>query len=486
MRFVKSAVALAAAGLASLASAQSDGVLREAVRQAIGTNPEVTARLNAYLAGSDAVAVAGAALRPRVAIEGRLARTDDRITTRSPQNEQLDQTGLALTLNQLLWDGRATARDVTRSERERAVRWHELADATEQTTLEVARAYVDVQRYRALVSLAEENYVQHRYAEARLQARVTAGVSRGVDLEQAAARVALAEANLTTELANLHDVSARYQRLVGSPPPGALPTVSLPSGALPGSAGEALALALRDNAAITAAVENLRAVRASAQARRGAYHPRVEARVRSGLGRNYDGIPDQKRDTTAELVMSWNLYNGGADQARIQEGANLLNQAADLRDKTCRDVRQSTEIAFSDIRKLTELQAALERNTLSIEKARNAYRQQFDIGDRTLLDLLNAENEVYTARRALANAGFDLSLARMRTLAATQQLGATLGAVVPVPAPPAAEDASPADLPGRCPVEVVQLTPSSLQSLDARANELIKSAPPLITPPRKP
>ncbi|MDH4052983.1 MAG: TolC family outer membrane protein, partial [Rubrivivax sp.] len=375
--------------------AQSDAVLKEAVRQAVGSNPEVTERLNAYLAGSDAVDAVSGRLRPRIDLEGQVGRTNDRITTRSPENGTLNQTGLALTLNQLLWDGRATTRDIARTERERAVRWFELADATELTTLEVARAYVDVKRYRKLVELAEDNYVEHRYSQTRVQQRVGAGVDRGVDLEQAAARVALAEANLLTEEANLHDVSARYQRLVGTPPPAALPDVTVPPDVLPATGIEALTLALRDNAAITATVENLRAARAAAQVREAAYQPRVEARLRSGQGQNFDGVIDQSRDTTAELVMIWNLYNGGTDQARIREGANLLNRAADLRDKACRDVRQSTAIAFSDIRKLIDLQSALDKNTLAIEKAREAYRQQFDIGKRTLLDLLNSENELY-------------------------------------------------------------------------------------------
>jgi hypothetical protein len=55
-----------------------------------------------------------------------------------------------------------------------------------------------------------------------------------------------------------------------------------------------------------------------------------------------------------------------------------------------------------------------------------------------------------------------------------------------VPAPPAADDAGPADLPTRCPIEVVQLAPVSLQALDAQARELLRSAPPLVVPPKRP
>ena len=96
-------------------------------------------------------------------------------------------------------------------------------EATEQTVLEAARAHYDVQRFRRLVQLAEDNYVQHRYAFLQIQSRVKAGVGRGVDLEQAGARLALAESNLATEQANLHDVTVRYQRIVGELPPAKLP-----------------------------------------------------------------------------------------------------------------------------------------------------------------------------------------------------------------------------------------------------------------------
>ncbi len=180
----------------------------------------------------------------------------------------------------------------------------------------------------------------------------------------------------------------------------------LPGAALPSSVGEAMTLALRDNAAVSAGIENLRAVRSGVSLARSAYQPIVEARVRAGGGRNVDGVLDQKRDVTGEIVMSWNLFNGGGDVARVRQGADLVNQAADLRDLACRDVRQIASIAYNDTSNYAEQIAALERNVVSIEKARDAYRQQFDIGQRSLLDLLNSENELYTAPRAADAARF--------------------------------------------------------------------------------
>jgi adhesin transport system outer membrane protein len=122
---------------------------------------------------------------------------------------------------------------------------------------------------------------------------------------------------------------------------------------------------------------------------------------------------------------------------------------------------------------------ALDRNVLAIEKARDAYRQQFDIGQRSLLDLLNAENEVYTAKRAYANAEADLLVAQARSLAASQRLTTQLGLArldggMAPPSGWSSED----DAPTRCPALLADAYGTvSRSELDARAQRLVQAAP---------
>jgi len=396
--------------------------LRETTQKALTSNPEVTARLNAFRAAEEDVAATRGGFLPRVDLSAEGGKTRDRISSRSPQDLSLSTTGLAISATQLLWDGLSTHNQVQQFDHVRLSRYFEFLNASELMALEAVNAYLDVSRSRALVKLAEDNYVQHRQVVEQIQSRVKAGVSRGVDLEQSAARLALAESNLSNETSNLHDITERYQRVVGSQPPAVL---SLPQGldnGLPGNASAMLDTAIRRNTAIAAAVENYRAAQSQS-----AYQPKVQAQIRAGAGHNFDGVQDQKRDTSATLSLNWNLFNGGSDRARVRQAAALLSQAADQRDKVCRDTRQTAAIAFNDSRKLLEQISALDRNALATEKARDAYRQQFDIGQRSLLDVLNAENELFTARRSLANARHDLLLAQARSHAASSNLVRTLG-----------------------------------------------------------
>ena len=474
MKFGLSALTLACMAASAQTQNTSPSGLSAAVQKAITNNPEVTARLNALRAASNEQDVAKGGYLPSLDLSANVGRDSSRITSRSPESQSLNRNGVALTATQVLWDGQSTRKEVDRLGHARLTRYFEFMSASEDTALEASRAYLDVQRYRKLVELAEDNYVQHKYAHNQLQSKVKAGVGRGVDSEQANARLSLADSNLTTEVANLHDVSARYLRVVGDAPQAGLPAVANMNKGIQPRNADAVNQALARNASISAAVENLRSVQSQASERDSAFQPKVQARVRSGVGKNFDGIANEKRDTTAELLLNWNLYNGGSDRARVRQFADLVNQAADQRDKACRDTRQTMAIAHNDIKKLQDQLASLDRNVIAIEKTRDAYRQQFDIGQRSLLDLLNAENELYTAKRSYANAEYDLQLAYVRTQAARNTLLSTLGLTQSDDgtSEQTKDWTAESDAAQRCPVTPLEVSSTSRDELDARARKL--------------
>ena len=126
--------------------------------------------------------------------------------------------------------------------------------------------------------------------------------------------------------------------------------------------------------------------------------------------------------------MNFNLFNGFSDKNAIKQTAEKLNNSKDLRDKACVDTRQLVVIAYNDIQQLKEQEKYRTEHKNSIENAREAYRKQFDIGQRTLLDLLDTENEYFQARRALANVEYDIQTAYARTYAGQGELLNKIGA----------------------------------------------------------
>lgn len=449
--------------------------LKDTAQKAVVSNPEVLQKWHAYLAAASERGVAFGGYLPRLDLSVQASRVNqDDPLFKKDYNQRLT----TLQLTQMIYDGFATRDEVRRLDHAQTVRLFELINASEVATLEVTRAYLDVLRYRKLVQLAEDNYVRHRATQEQMEKKVQAGVGRRVDLELVAGRLALAESNLLTETANLHDVSARYQRLVGEVPP---KEMSQPAGLGAGLTKDPAQLlkAVQDrNPAIRAAVENVRAAQAAVGARRSAYQPRVDLRLRQDRGTDLNGYDGSTNNRTAEVVLNWNLFNGLSDRARVRQYVDQLDMAKDVRDKACRDERQTAAIAVDDVRKLTEGLVFLDQHQLSMEKARDAYRKQFDIGQRSLLDLLDTENELFQARRAYTAAEHDLAIAQARTRASAGDLMVALGVsrvgIDQVADPQGWEGGTEAA--EFCPPEAPVLYVADKAALDARAAQMVRES----------
>ena len=465
----------AVALVCSQAFAQSPGTLRDAVEKAVLQNPEVKFRYQNLEAARSEQDVAKGGWRPRVDLEAAIGR--ESITTPTIASRSYTGSTTSIQLRQTLFDGYATSSEVRRLGHNRQVAYYELLNASDQIALETVRAYLDVQRYRDALALARDNFATHVDVHKRLSSRVSAGVGRRVDLEQASGRMALAESNWLTESSNLHDVSARFQRLTGDAPSQNLAATPALDKFLP-ARDRLLADSITNNPEFLGAVSTIRAYRADADVRRAANYPTLELRARQSLERNQSGISGNYRDSAIQLVLNYNLYRGGADTARINQYVSKLNAAYELRDKACRDIRQTTQIAYNDVGRLEQQIVFLAQHELSTSKAREAYRQQFDIGQRSLLDLLDTENELYQARRALSNAEFDLRLAKTRVLATS---GTLLGALQLRPieneAPPAPGGNNDDDDLKRCSTEM-----PSVIALDKENLPRIETTTQAITP----
>lgn len=410
----------AIAALCTSAHAQVSATLPAVVEQAILSSPDIQYRFHNFQAATEERSAAKGAWLPRVDLEA--ATSANRTQKPSfPNGKDYNDNRASIVLRQTLFDGFATSSEVRRLSHAAQASYYELISASNQIAQDTAKAYLDVLRYRELVAMAVENLNTHREVYRKLSQKVAAGVGRRVDLELAAGRLALAESNWLTESSNLSDVMSRYQRLVGKLPPEQMASAPVLTGLVPKNIGF-LPDAVAHNPDFLGSVATLRAYRADLRARKATMYPTVEFRARQSTETNQGGFDGNYNDTNLELVLNYNLYKGGSDHARIKQFAAKYNVALDLRDKTCRDVWQTGQIAYNDIVRLSNQTKLLEQHELSTSKARVAYLQQFDIGQRSLLDLLDTENEYFQARRSLTNANYDLQLANVRVLSTSNDL----------------------------------------------------------------
>ncbi len=353
--------------------------------------------------------------------------------------------------------------DTKRLEHASLVRFYETLDASETAALEATKAYLDVLRYRKLVEFAEENYGTHRVLYEKIKQRAKSGVGRLVDVETAAGRLALAESNLTTETANLHDVISRYQRIVGELPPTELsPAPAALAKDFPKDRTESIKLGFSRSPQLKAAFENILSAKRNVDVQKAGYYPRVDAYLESEHNRNQDGYTEKYLASgvspstnvqTAGVTVSWNLFRGMQDMNRQRKAAEDMNVAKDVREKACRELRQNLSMAYNDHLRLAEQLQYLDQHQLSTDKERQLFRRQFDLGQRTLLDLLDTENEYYTARRNYVNGETDQKIADARYQAASGNLLNVLNLKRLDMTPPTPETAADDDMLTTCPEE---------------------------------
>ena len=400
--------------------------LKEMVEKTVTSNPEVQSRYHKFLESGYEQEVMRAGFLPKADVVANYRKQEELV--KPADGTATPRFNSELVLRQMIFDGFATNNEVKRLGHASRVRYYELQSAMQNTTLEFVRAYIDAMRYRELTQFAKDNYVVHKQLFDRIKERVTAGVARKVDLEQATGRLALAEANLLTEATNLHDVTARMQRLYGEIPPETLEAPTFFNAGVEPTAVEALKVAYNQNPDLLSTIEDIQSSQDEIKAREARYMPKLDLQARKNLGVSSDGRFSSSAADLLELTMNFNLFNGFSDHNSVNQAAQKLNNSKDLRDKACVDTRQIVVIAYNDIEQLKEQEKYRTEHKNAIENAREAYRKQFDIGQRTLLDLLDTENEYFQAKRTLANTQYDIKTAYARTYAGQGQLLNKIGA----------------------------------------------------------
>lgn len=412
--------------------AQAD-TLQEAVDTTIKTSPDVLAIIHERQAVSKEIDQARAGYYPTVdlAVGTGWESTDNPSTRNAGKGEvHLNRDEASLNLRQMLFDGWETKHEVERQTARTNSRSFSVYSAAENTGLDAVRAYLGVLRQQQVVELAQTNLEAHQRTHDQIMLRAERGVGRRADMDQSLGRLALAEANLKAEQGNLRDAETSYLRVVGIAPL-SLSQPESPISLIPQTLDEAIDMALNNHPTLRVAeydVENAQAQHATAKA---PFYPRVHLELGTRADNDIDGQYGKDKDITAMLRLRYNLLSGGRDTARREETAYLINQAAEIRNNTHRQVEESVRLSWNAWKTLQDQMDFRRQHVESSEKSRDAYQQQFSLGQRTLLDLLDSENEVFRARVALVETEYDELFAQFRILNGMGMLLEALNVQVP-------------------------------------------------------
>ncbi|WP_371817831.1 TolC family outer membrane protein [Bradyrhizobium sp. CCBAU 53421] len=350
----------------------------------------------------------------------------------------------SVVVRQLLWDGFSSIYDVWRQTARVNAAASRVKERTELLALDAAEGYMDVVRYMRLVSLAQQNVANHEKIFANVNSRFSGGRAGEGDLEQARERVEAARAALSEFQRSLDDARAKYRKVVGLEPI----NVRFPSplAGLPHSRDEALATTLRFNSTIAAAQSDADAAKHAFKATDGTFGPKFYL---EGRATHYDnsfpyvaapGSPAvTHEDYSGKVVMSWDIFRGGQDAWNRSEKAERYTEATMRHARLQRDAYESIDKAWN-ARTITATRiAALARQLEADRKTIAAFQKEYELGQRSLIDLLNAQNQFF-------NASVSLTSARSVVVFADYQLLAAMGTLIEYLKAPPPVDAAPTDM----------------------------------------
>ncbi|KZY45298.1 hypothetical protein A3752_16610 [Oleiphilus sp. HI0081] len=404
-------------GLSKKASAVRG--IQESVSLTLASHPQLKAMVSELYAQMADIEERESAFLPKLVLSLGVGREHSNNTsTRSltgSGSEQMERREASLALRQMLFDGFQT-----HWQRESGVEMGQarrLAMRSQAETLayDAVQAHLDVMRANFALEDHIANLQTHERIAKDVGMRARLGKDDRAKVSQVSARLSLSLANVEAAKAKLRAAEAAYFRVVGSRPalslafsPGLL--------SMPNSLEQLLEEVSSQNPQLLSEARALRASKAERSAAKSTNLPSIYLESGASWNDNLDGVKGRNNDAFVMLRMQYDLFNGGRDSAAKNKAALRVKRAVYRMEDAQRELSLAAEQAWHRYQSLSTRYALLQDYAESAENTKRAYIKQFDIGQRSLIDLLDAENELLNAKRLSSEARYDLYLIKYELL----------------------------------------------------------------------
>lgn len=405
----------------------------ETILGALAKAYQNNATVNASRAGvrvtDENVAIAKSGLRPRIvgSVSGSLSRRDGTSDLIGDIDTDIRTGEFGISLQQPIFDGFQTQNNVRAAEAQVRAATESLRNDELNLLFDAASAYMDVIRDRQIASLRASNlqFLEEQVRSAR--SRLDVGEGTRTDVAQAEASRQAAQAQLAAARAQAAASAATYRLLVGEEP-GTLRTADPLTGIIPATLDQAMAIALSEHPAIAARLALVDAADFSVRSAEGALLPQLSATA--NLARSYqDSDPVSAQDgsfnsASIGLTLTVPIYQGGEASARVRQSKESLGQARINVDVSRDQVRQAITSAWAQYQAARAAIAANREQVNAAQLALNGVIEERDVGQRTTLDVLNAQADVISAQ-------IDLVTAQRNLVVASYAIASAMGRLSP-------------------------------------------------------
>jgi len=399
--------------------------LKESVFEVMDTNPVVQERLRNYRATREDLNIAESEYLPVVDFRASLGYTkagmfknSDSSWNHTVRDEDYGNYESSLVLTQNLFDGFGTTYKVSYQEARILAAAYNYIEKANDIAYKMTNAYLNVLREYELLQTARENVQINEEIFKKVKDLYDSGLTTDSEVKKIESALSLARSNLTVQKNNTRDKEYNFRRILGRMPQVAdmqKPDLNI---SMPQSAERAAEYAINHNPSLLVSRYNIKGAQSLWKQHQKEFYPRVDLEVTQNFNDveklNAFDKPDDR--FKARVILSYNLFRGFADSAAVQKDVSKINQEVAIKLDLKRQVIEALDLSWNAY-EMIELQLKDLRDYKKFaDKTLELYKEEYDLGRRSLLDLLTAQNDVINSRAQIIKAEYDYLLAKYRIL----------------------------------------------------------------------
>ncbi len=400
--------------------------LKESVVEVLNTNPVIQERLKNFRATQQDLNIANSEYYPqldfRMAVgytsAGTLKDGDDSDYNHNVTDQDYGNYETSLTLTQNLFDGFGTTHKVNYEEARILASAYNYIEKSNDVAFKMIDAYVNVMRSKELTQTARENVQINETIYKKVKDLFESGLTTDSEVKKIQSSLSLARSNLTVQKNNARDSEYSFRRVLGRMP--LVHEMKRPEFniAMPESIERAAMYSVEHNPSLLVSRYNIKGAQELYKQRQKDYYPTVDLEVSQfyndvETANSFDSPDDRFR---ARVVLNYNLFRGGADKANIQKHLSKISQEIDIKRDLKRQVIEGLDLSWNAYTMIGDQLKDLREYSSYSESTLKLYEEEYDLGRRSLLDLLASQNDVINSRSQIITAEYDQLFAKYRIL----------------------------------------------------------------------
>jgi outer membrane protein, adhesin transport system len=371
----------------------SANTLRDAVVVTIETNPDILYSIKTWLASEQGIYKARGGYFPKIDVVAEVGEQNSKNYFTDFTYKNYTASGAGVSLRQLVFDGFATSSLVASNKNHTLAAKYQVIGTANDIALLSAKAYLDVLTTSKLVSLAQSNY-----SAVQNIANIARHKGNQADINLARGRVALAKANLLAAQNNHADAETAYYKVVGTEPVNLVMPNEPSDSTLPLRRDLAIKEALNFHPMLKSAEAGINEALAQYSGSKANYYPRVDAVLRATTDNNMYGINSNQVGEEAMLQLSYNIFRGGSDVAEQKQAGYLVGQAQKSRDIIYNQIVENVKFSWDELVTAKNQLDYLKQHCKAASAGASAYHKEYKNERRSLVDVLNTQQESYQAK----------------------------------------------------------------------------------------